>query len=152
MMYKKILVPLDGSNLAECALGHARGIATGCGVPEVDLLFVVEEIPATAGVTYSKSIEGQGKLKAWGKNYLAKVEKSLVGEGIAARSIVLEGKPAEVILDYARKNKVDLIIMATHGRSGPARWALGSVADKVLRYSTVPVFIVTPGECKVARE
>ncbi len=151
-MYKKILVPLDGSKLAECVLGHVRGIATGCSVPEVDLLFVVEPISGTAGVTYFASVEGQKKLIAWGKNYLAKVGKSLVGEGIAARGIVLEGKPAEVILDYAGKNKIDLIMMATHGRSGPARWALGSVTDKVVRLSTVPVFIVTPGECLVARE
>ncbi|MFH0846469.1 MAG: universal stress protein [Chloroflexota bacterium] len=149
-LYEKILVPLDGSNLAECVLEHVREIATRCSA-EVDLLFVVESISGSAGVTYAKAVEGQEKVKTWGKNYLDKVEQNLEREGVDAKSVVLERSPAEVIVDYARKNKVDLIIMSTHGRSGAARWAMGSVADKVLRSATVPVFIVTPLECRVAR-
>ena len=100
-------------------------------------------------MTYAKSVEGQEKLRAWGKNYLAQVGRDLKREGISVRNTVLEGKPAEVILDYAVKQGVDLIIMATHGRSGPARWAFGSVADRVLRHSKVPVISVTPEGCRI---
>ena len=144
-MYNKILVPLDGSKIAECAIEHVKTIATGCNVPEVDLLFVVEPIPAGL---YQSSVEGKEKLMAWGKDSLAKIEKSLVTDGIAVKSIVLEGKQAETIVDYAAKNDIDLIVMSTHGRSGPSRWAFGSVTDKVIRASPVSVLIVVPKECR----
>ena len=145
-MYNKILVPLDGSKTAECALEHVETIATGCNVPEVILLFVVESIPAGL---YQSTAEGKEKMMAWGKESLAKIEKSLMTDGVAAKSIVLEGKPAETIIDYAAKNDVDLIIMSTHGRSGPSRWAFGSVAEKVIRTSTVPILIAAPKGCRM---
>jgi nucleotide-binding universal stress UspA family protein len=145
-----MLVPLDGSGFGECALEHMKAIATGCNVPEVDLLFVVEPIPATATTTYARSVEGQEKLMALGKGYLAKIERSLLKEGVTAKSFVVEGKPAETILDFAAKNNIDLIVMSTHGRSGPSRWALGSVADKVIRSSTVPVLIAVPKGCRIS--
>lgn len=148
--YRKILVPLDGSELSECALEHVRIIASACNVPEVDLLFVVEPIPAMAATTYATSVAGQEKLIVWGKEYLSKVAKSLQKEGITAKGIVLEGKPADAILDYAEKNDVDLIIMSTHGRSGPSRWAFGSVAEKVIRSAAVPIIIVSPKGCRIS--
>jgi len=144
-MYNKILVPLDGSKTAECALEHVQTIARGCSVPEVILLFVAEPVPAGL---YQSSAEGNEKLMAWGKEFLAKIEKSLLTDGVTTRSILLEGKPAETILDYAVKSDIDLIIMSTHGRSGPSRWAFGSVADRVIRHSTVPVLIAVPKGCR----
>jgi len=114
-MYKRMLVPLDGSEMAECSLEHVKAIAQGCCVPEVDLLFVAE--PVSAGL-YQSAAEGREKLLAFDKDYLAKIEENLIAGGIAARSIILEGKPAETIVEYAVKNDVDLIIMSTHGRSG----------------------------------
>jgi len=86
---------------------------------------------------------------AQGKNSLAKIERELVADGVAAKSITLEGKPAETIIDYAAKNDIDLIIMSTHGRSGPSRWAFGSVADRVIRSSIVPVLIAVPKGCRL---
>ena len=63
--------------------------------------------------------------------------------------VVIQGKVAEGILDYVVKNQVDLIMMSTHGRSGPSRWALGSVADRVIRHSLIPVLIVSPKGCRI---
>ena len=146
-MYSKILVPLDGSRTAECALDHARTIATCCKVREVDLLFVAE--PVSPGL-YQTSAEGKEKLMTWGKDYLSKIEKSLIADGIAAKSIVVEGKPADTLVDYAAQNDIDLIIMSTHGRSGPSRCAFGSVAEKLIRSSTVPVLIAAPEGCRVS--
>ena len=95
-MYSKILVPLDGSEMAECALEHARAIATGCNVPEVVLLFVAEHV--SPGL-YQSGEEAKEKLVKWGKNILARAEKKLANEGVAVRSILLEGNPSQVIVD-----------------------------------------------------
>jgi nucleotide-binding universal stress UspA family protein len=76
--------------------------------------------------------------------YLAGVQKRLEDLGLRAQSVVLQGKPAEEIADYANDNPVNLIMMSTHGRSGISRWAYGSVADKVLLGVCSPVFIVRP--------
>ena len=146
-MYRRILVPLDGSETAECSLEHVKDIAKGCNVPQVDLLFVVE--PVSSGL-YQSAVEVKENLLAFGNDYLAKIIKYLRTEGIAAGSIILEGKPAETIIDYAVKNDVDLIIMSSHGRSGPSRWAFGSVADKVVRSSVVLVLISVPKGCRIA--
>jgi len=158
-MYTKILVPLDGSGLAECVFEHVKEIAKGCEAAEVDLLYVVppfaayfEENSATADVRLTEiDVRKFGTLnyEKWGREYLDGVAKSFAKDGIAAKSVVLRGGPADVILDYIRDNAFDLVIMSTHGRSGPARWTLGSVADRVLRQSVAPVMIVRPQECQV---
>lgn len=153
-MYSKILVPLDGSELSGCALEHAKAFATGCGASEVDLLYVVEPLSTTrvAFTTQEKEYWTQGdqKAEAWGKNYLAKVQQDLKKKGVAAKSVVLKGNPAEKILDYAKKNSVDLIILSSHGRSGPSRFAFGSVADRVVRLSSCPVIVIRPAACRVS--
>ena len=145
-MYSKILMPLDGSKTAECVFGHVIDIARGCGIPEVDLLFVVEPIPAGL---YQSRQEDHNKLVAWGKEYLSHVVKRLADDGVTAKPIIIDGNPAETILQYAAKNGIDLIIMSTHGRSGPSRWAFGSVTDKVVRSSNLPVLAVAPEGCRV---
>jgi len=152
-MYQKILVPLDGSELSECSLEHVRAIATGCQVPEVVLLRAVEPAStqaiaayADAGIDVAK-VEGQAQLDA--SNYLSQSAGKLKKEGVAAQTALVRGKPADVIVDYAKKNGVDLIIMSTHGRSGISRWVLGSVADRVVRSSAIPVLIITPRGCRI---
>jgi nucleotide-binding universal stress UspA family protein len=155
-MYNKVLVPLDGSELAECVLGHVIAIVTGCQVSEVILLTVVEPyakgLPSTTwgGVISSEqeaalAVKSQNEAKA----YTTKVEDKLRAEGILVQNVVVQGKVAEGIVDYAVKNQVDLIMMSTHGRSGPSRWALGSVADRVIRHSPIPVLIVSPEACRI---
>ena len=152
-MYKKILVALDGSDLSECSLPHVKSIAQGCNVPEVVLLRVVEPLSsytvsalATAGDdNINKVMRGS---QAEATKYLAMIGKNLEKEGIKARLVLLDGNPAEQILDYTSKNHVDLVIMTTHGRSGPSSWIMGSVADNVMRHSAVPVLIVSPPSCR----
>ncbi|MFH0847230.1 MAG: universal stress protein [Chloroflexota bacterium] len=145
-MYNRILAPLDGSELAECALEHIKSIAKGCSVPRVDLLYVVPPITpiVTEDISPSLLVDMEEDLENWGKNYLASVVKKLKKEDVAAEAVVLHGNVAESILDYARKNGVDLIIMSTHGRSGLKRLVLGSVTDRVSRLSSVPVLVVAP--------
>jgi len=144
-MYKKILAPLDGSEFSECILEHAKSIALGCSTPDVVLLMVVE--PAQLEEDLREKVDTKNKKAA--KDYLAKVADRLKKEGLAAQSTVIVGKPADAILDYAAKNKVDLIVMSTHGRSGITRWAAGSVADRVMRNSPAPVLLVAPSGCRV---
>jgi nucleotide-binding universal stress UspA family protein len=81
--------------------------------------------------------------------YLGDVEKQLRDRGFNVMIESRLGKPAEEIINYANQNKVDLIIMASHGRSGVSRWAYGSEADKVLRSSCVPVLLVKAPGCVV---
>ena len=152
-MYQKILVPLDGSEFSECSLAHARAIATGCHVPGLVLLTVVE--PVSPGFT--GGLEGyippevwQEKSQAEAENYIAKTAATLKEEGLAAETAVISGGAADVILDYASKNQVDLIIMSTHGRAGVSRWVLGSVADRVIRNATVPILIASPAGCRIS--
>jgi len=145
-VFNKILVPLDGSKTAECCLVHVVDVAKGCNVPEVILLFVTE--PATSGL-YQTSTEVRGKLLDFGKTYLSGVAKGLATYGVTAKPVIVEGKPAESIIDYAEKNGIDLIIMSTHGRSGPSRWAFGSVSDKVIRTSRIAVLMCVPEGCRI---
>ena len=151
-MYKKILVPLDGSDLAECALAHVKAIASGCYVPEVVLLGVHEPLP-TDGIMYAQLGDGwqdefRKKRHSGTKQYLDNVAADLRNSGINVFTEVVEGTPAEAILDYAKKKNVDLIIMSTHGRSGVVRWAMGSVTDKVMRHAVVPVLAVASPSCR----
>lgn len=153
-MYRKILVPMDGSELSECSLEHVKEIARGCQVPEVVLLTVVEQYEGAGyswgGVVTEQQLAEEAKrTEAKAAVYLKKVAAGLAREGLCVNYYVLSGTPTDVILDYARKNDVDLIIMSTHGRSGPGRWAIGSVADRVIRYSSIPVVVVSPKGCRV---
>lgn len=147
-MYKKILAPLDGSKFSECSLDHIRAVATGCSVPEVVLLMVVElfrQVPEW-GEDLRRKLEKKAQAEA--EDYLTKLASSLKKEGIATQTTVVTGWPADKILDYADQNQVDLIIMSTHGRSGVTRWVFGNVADRVLRHSKVPVLMVPPPGCR----
>jgi nucleotide-binding universal stress UspA family protein len=152
-MYKKILVPLDGSELAECALEHVKAIALGCNVPEVVLLRVVEptylggDALSASSIMYSNLIN---QIQQDAENYIkAANQKFLQLSGINARSTLTYGNAADEILKYAQNNQIDLIIMTTHGRSGVSRWLFGNVADRVSHHSTVPVLIVAPPGCRL---
>jgi nucleotide-binding universal stress UspA family protein len=157
-MYKKILVPLDGSELAECTLAHVKAIASGCNVPEVILLRIAEPVSsfvigelAAANTKLATQVEqyDEKEHKTQAKQYVAQKADELKKEGIAAQPVVVSGNPADKILDYANENQVDLIIMSTHGRSGISRWAFGSVAEKVVRHATVPVLTISPSGCRI---
>ncbi|MFH0847229.1 MAG: universal stress protein, partial [Chloroflexota bacterium] len=137
---------------------HVKAVATGCNVPEVDFLFVVESLSRGRFMGVTGSVVDTDKLlkqqedaaEKWGKDYLARVVKEMKAAGVAAKSVVRKGMAADRILDYVAKNNIDLVIMSTHGRSGPARWAMGSVSDKVIRHTDTPVLIVRPEGCEAS--
>ncbi len=143
-MYNKILVPLDGSDLSECALKHAVAIAQGCRVPEVVLLGVAEPVHHVYELSEEWRKTTEGKIKTETESYLARVAAALGKEGMAATVALEAGQPAEAILGYAKKSGVDLIVMSSHGKSGVTRWVMGSVSDRVLSHSEVPVLVVLP--------
>jgi len=139
-MFKKILVPLDGSRLAEKILPRVEKMVRYCQA-EVHLIRVV----VSYRIDPKEEKEERERLlqEAW--NYLEKIVSRLRKKRVRAYTVVVYGKDAVQICDFARKNRFDLIAMATHGRSGISRWALGSVADKVLNCSVVPVMLIRVG-------
>jgi len=139
-MFKKVLVPLDGSKLAEKILPRVESWVRGTP-SEVHLLRVV----VSYRVDPREEKEERARLMQEAWDYLEKIASRLRQKRTRAHAVVVYGKDAVQICDFARKNKFDLIAMATHGRSGISRWALGSVADKVLRCSVVPVMLIRVG-------
>jgi nucleotide-binding universal stress UspA family protein len=132
-MYDRILVPLDGSDVAEGILSQIEGLASKNGT-EVILLKVLPEtgvLPTTAHQEYNEA-----------KQYLDAIVQRLKGKRIKATATIRYGKPVEEIVDYARTNEVDLMAMCTRGRSGVERWVFGSVAEKVLRSTLLPLILV----------
>jgi nucleotide-binding universal stress UspA family protein len=154
-MYDRILVPLDGSKLAECVIPHVLKIATDCQVHEVILLRVCEPVSVLADYPADMPEPWDEHVKAINTYtshqcgmYLDETEKKLKEAGLPiVKTEGTLGDPAKQIIDYAENNNIDLIIMATHGRSGPGRWALGSVAEKVMRNTCVPVLSVKGPGC-----
>jgi nucleotide-binding universal stress UspA family protein len=144
-MYRKILVPLDGSNLSETILSQAIEMVKECGRPEIVLLTVVEpfrEQPYRRDDDWVIKIQKQA-VKVCG-TYLQELKEKLGTQGIEVSTVVLEGDPAEQILDYAGKNGVDLIMMNARGRTASKRWIFGGVANRIIRHSPVPVLIASP--------
>ncbi|MBI4188030.1 MAG: universal stress protein [Chloroflexi bacterium] len=155
-MYKKVLVPLDGSELAECVLPHVESIARGCGTQSVVFLRVVEPFVymmasgwENGGSFFSgEEIERINSTnRAAAKHYLDQLVSRIKYDGVNIQSAIVIGKAADSIAEYAVKNGVDLIAIATHGRSGVSRWVWGSVADRVLRSASVPILMVRAPGC-----
>jgi nucleotide-binding universal stress UspA family protein len=147
-MYRKILVPLDGSTLSELALPHAEALAQHFD-SEVILTRVcqpvampVEFYPAMAGVAYDYHLDLQAQVEKEVKEYLEDWQKKLQWAKVKCRYLELEGFVPEAILMAAEKEAVDLIVMSTHGRSGLSRWVYGSVAAKILQAAPCPIFLV----------
>lgn len=144
------MVSLDGSELAECALRHAESIAKSCQAT-VELVRVIEPIaiPTRGGIALTAEELQQIQLheEHEARNYLDKIADQLKQGGTKAKTEVLIGKVADSLADYINKGNADLIIMATHGRSGISRWVWGSVADRILRSSSIPVLLVRPPGC-----
>jgi nucleotide-binding universal stress UspA family protein len=146
---RKILVPLDGSELAASVLPHAETVVkqSDAGLIEVILLAVCDPTMPATYYAPATPVNWDEQVKGWKRKdeqYLAKIEKRLRDSGLNVRSEVLIGKPAETIVEYATENRVSLIVMSTHGRSGPGRWVFGSVAEKVLHGVTTPILLVRP--------
>jgi nucleotide-binding universal stress UspA family protein len=152
-MYRNILVPLDGSELAECSLQHAKAIAKGCNAAELTVFRAVEPLSAQSvailietGDDALEKVQYENEKDA--QDYISKIESRLKEEGFPSRGVVAEGRPSDEILEYSQKNNVDLIVMSTHGRSGISRFFFGSEAEKVSRHSPIPVLLVSPLGCR----
>jgi len=135
--FQKILVPLDGSECAENVIPMVESLAGELGA-SIALLRVAYAY-TFPGVD---STEAELKVVREAEEYLSKVEDRLKSKGLKTDSHVRYGNEAEEILDHAAQKDIDLIAMTTHGRSGVKRFLLGSVAEKVLRYSPKPIFLV----------
>jgi len=153
-MYKKILVPLDGSKLAECALPHAEELAKCCDTEKVILVSVTERIQGYSALADSNQLTGRrivpeavGKKEKQAQRYLGRIAKAMEAKGIKVDTEVLLGDPAGEIVIYAKHPGCDLIVMSSHGRSGISRWTQGSVTDRVFRGSPVPVLMVRAPGC-----
>jgi nucleotide-binding universal stress UspA family protein len=152
-MYKHVMVPLDGSELAECVLPHVRAIAVGCNVTKVTVVRVVEPLPVFGNIGVRISPEEKEQLDKQSideaKDYLERIVKSLQETGVAAEPEVLgsDGDIASRLIDYGNANEVDLVIISTHGRSGITRWVWGSVAERILHGVCVPVTMVRAPGC-----
>ncbi|MDD5038355.1 MAG: universal stress protein [Dehalococcoidales bacterium] len=159
-MFQKILVPLDGSKVGEKALPYVEELACMCAPEqkvEVILLQVItelthpvlvtsEEVGGLVAAPYSK--EEMEQIKGRAMDYLNKAGKSLKkNQGVTVKYSVRTGADAaNEILKAADQMKADLIAISTHGRSGISRWALGSVADKILRAGNTPILMVRSGK------
>ena len=153
-MFDKILVPLDGSGLAECILPYVEELAKGQKVKEIILFRVCQqpEIPADYPANMPASWEQHVNEIMNGAQqqcrlYLGDIEKKLRTSGIKVKIESCLGNAADEIVRCAEKNQVGLIVMASHGRSGVSKWAFGSVAEKVFRCTCVPILMVRAPGC-----
>jgi nucleotide-binding universal stress UspA family protein len=144
-MYKKILVPVDGSEPSMRGLREAIKLARSQG-SQLQLVHVVNELVLTATETppvYMDKVVGA--LRAEGNAILRKAEDVVREAGLEPQSVLLEsigGRAADLIVEQARQWTADVIVIGTHGRRGLRRLALGSDAELVVRSSSVPVLLV----------
>lgn len=151
-MKEKILVPLDGSHVGEAALPYVEALLSKF-IPElkveVTLIQVISSLShyvisgeATVRIPYTQ--EEIEQIKKMATSYLRKAAEAFRKKGVVVKVKVVVGDAADEIIKAADEIDVDIIAMATHGRSGLTRWAFGSVADKVLRGGEKPVLVVRP--------
>jgi len=144
-MYDKILVPLDGSALAEDVLPHVAEMTSHTKSEVILLQVCLYDQPSEDECLFPAAIDREAEkcqMAAERMRYLNSVAQRLRKLGFNVRIAVEFGYPAERIVDYANEHKVSLIAMSTHGRSGISRWVYGSVADRVLQAATVPVLLI----------
>ena len=170
-MLQKILVPLDGSEFAECVIPYVEELCQRCDPVEIILLQVVRlpsgrsaargavrpllydfpivrlpdappEVRAVLHATYREQelASAQAQVEAT----LFPVARRFCDRGADTRIAVAYGRPAVQIVEFGERQKMDIIVLSTHGRSGLSRWVLGSVAEKVLRGTNLPILLVRP--------
>jgi nucleotide-binding universal stress UspA family protein len=141
-MYKKILVPLDGSELAKKALNQAEKLANIFG-SEIILFQVVPFMPIYGSPELVTPLIVDEKQKEAAERYLLGLAEELKQRGLKVSVAVKTGQQVAVeIIDFAKESRVDLIVMCTHGRSGITRWVLGSIALKVLTRAETPILLL----------
>lgn len=145
-MYEKIVVPLDGSPLAEQVLPHVQGLARCLG-SQIILLQVLTHKTydyLLDDAALSESLRSSEQTLA--TDYIAPLVRKLEAEGysVTADVATATGAVADAIVEFTQRVDGSLIAMSTHGRTGPVRWVLGSVADRVVRAAGIPVLLIHP--------
>jgi nucleotide-binding universal stress UspA family protein len=146
--YRNIVIATDGSENTQRAISYGIEIAKLSGAT-VHALYVVDtssfsSIPMSSDGGWEVMFE---ILRKEGQSAVSAVKQQAKAAGVEdVREIIWEGNPSTAILEFAEKNNVDLIVMGTLGKTGIDRFLLGSVAEKVVRGSTVPVMVVRSGE------
>ena len=154
-MYQKVLVPLDGSELAECTLSHVKNLFKDGFVGDVTLLNIVKvDIPWARIRSEQHQVIDLDAIRkplfAESRKYLAEIESRLVSEGIKVKTESLEAnRPGDAITEYAKEKGMDMIIIGTHGYTGLKKLMMGSVASGVLNQSPVPVLLIRPESCQI---
>ncbi|HSO71498.1 MAG TPA: universal stress protein [Thermodesulfobacteriota bacterium] len=144
-MFKKILVPLDGSELAAKIIPQVVDLAK-THLAEVTLLHVAySEYDKASSEMFADAVAREAQRCAI---FLDQVAGDMQAQGVNVKVDCIDGSPAREIINYANANKMDLIAMASHGRGGLA-WLLGSVAEKVLNHANIPVLIYRVLEAKL---
>ena len=167
-MYRRVLVTLDESELSESVLPEVERMALGREVPLTIILTVAalpaptlqtvvpeaREVPAMLGghagstAVEPRLVESTGqalrRVEDELKSYLEEKAQPLRSKGLTVETVVRFGDPAQEIIDYAKAHDIDMIAMATHGRTGPSRTLFGSVAGRVLASGVKPVLLVRP--------
>jgi nucleotide-binding universal stress UspA family protein len=135
-LLNRVLVPLDGSAHAEAILSQLRRIL----LPHESHLTLLHAIPPAPWIHHEDE-----------EKYLRRVSFQLTNDGYPTASLIRPGSPAETILDTALRERASLIALTTHGRTGAARWVLGSVAERVLQSSPIPVLVARSFPSTVCR-
>lgn len=149
-MYKRALVPLDGSMAAESIIPFILEVAGPLDL-DVTLLNVVVPMPSAAVVEAGPVVvDNTEKLAAEAEGYLIPLAKELRANGVRVTTAVRRGEPVAEIIAGVGEAQADMIIMTTHGRTGLGRLLFGSVAEGVLRQADVPVFLMRQTEAQLA--
>lgn len=147
-MYERILVPTDGSKVAQAAVDHAVDIAEKYGA-EVHALFIADTDAIAYGLGTEQvdrirqgNFQGMTELREDAEAATGYVKEQAEAVGLSVVERHAGGQPHDMIADYAKENDVDLVVMGSHGRSGVRRVLLGSVTERTLRSTRVPVLVV----------
>jgi nucleotide-binding universal stress UspA family protein len=150
-MYHRIMAPLDGSKLAECVLPHVAEFTKTCEDSQVTFIRVVEPLHLHEGFETRIPVEERQRLEAdsmeVARKYLGQIVEQNKYDNATSQAVVLFGKVDDQLIKFAKENEIDLIVIASHGRSGPSRWVWGSVADRILRSACVPVMMARAPGC-----
>jgi len=143
-LIKRILVPLDGSNMSEASLKIIEPMAFGLKA-EIVLFQAVEPvryIPGFETMVPNVVLPSDDEVKNTAARYLREIEKPLAQRSIKTSSAVVAAAPADAIIDYADSGAIDMIAMTTHGYSGIKRWVFGSTTEKILQAANKPVLLI----------
>ncbi|QIL89218.1 hypothetical protein GNX18_05140 [Microbulbifer sp. SH-1] len=149
MPFKHILLPLDSSALAEQAITHAISLARQCGA-DIHLLHV-QKPPSHVDEHCADPVDWRLR-RAEIRSYLNGVSEKITAQGVDVTLAIVEGRPAEQIVEYCEKNSIDLVVITAYGKGGISRFDFGSTAQKVFSGAGRSFLVVRPGEASLAEE